>query len=370
MNALMAELGIWIGSAATLGLIAGFFLCLARPRGTDPRIGLGAHPRIATLEERIDELLAAQQHKDALLDELQTQLERTRDEHRAAENRLLHFEAIDLDATDALAHQAEAQLEELTSERESVRRELEEARARNRSLQSRLDESLDRLVELERARMHPASPTAEVDTRHVPDPIVLGVEKSMPLIVQHEDVEYASEASIESVAVMTAPLVDDEFHTAPTPHERRRASEPPQVSTAPTADEGAERSLADLPTMPDAVKERLILIGVATNLAFLHKAGKKVGRRALIASTRLDESTVVGWLRLADLMRVGLRNEDLRALGQAGVQSLRDLARADAAKLAVRLQAKHESRGRGTIDAAAVQRWIDRARSLESLVEV
>lgn len=370
MNALMAELGIWIGSAATLGLIAGFFLCLARPRGTDLRADATTHAQTSALEARIDELLGAQQHKDTLLAELQTQLERVRDEHRAAESRLHQFETSEVDASRTLVNQAEARLAELESERENARREIEEARARNRSLQTRLDESLDRLVELERARMQPTGTTAKVDEARTPDPIVLGVEKSMPLTVQHEGGEFAAEATVAPVAIMTAPIVDDAFPPASKTRERRVASEPPRSSVATIPDEGAERSIADLPTMPEAVKERLILIGAATNLAFLHKAGKKVGRRALIASTRLDETTLVGWLRMADLMRVGLRNEDLRALGQVGVQSLRDLARADATKLAVRLQSKHESRGRGTIDAAAVQRWIDRARSLESLVEV
>ena len=340
MNALMLELGVWIGSAATLGLIAGFFLCLGRPRSSSASTEAALTEQSA-LEQRVDELLEAQQRKDELLQELRTEVERAHDERRVAEESLRNAAATGADATSEAAARAAIEFEQLAAEHAKAMHEIEQMRARNRSLQERLDESADRLVELERARMQFRPQAVPSTDSMFTTPLSLDVEKSMPLTVEHDGMDELEDAKVVTVAVMTEPQVD----------------------------EGAERTIADLPGMPDAVKERLTLIGAATNLAFLHKAGKRVGRRALIASTRLDEATVLGWLRVADLMRVGLRNEDLRALARAGVQSLADLARADAAKLAVRLQAKNESRGRTTIDAPAVQRWIDRAGSLESLVE-
>jgi uncharacterized protein (UPF0335 family) len=315
MNALVVELGLWIGLAAVLGIVAGFCFGLLVPRRSSRLAAAEAahHADVKAMRALLDQAREETHHKEELLALLRDEVEALRAQQQAAAG---HVAVVD------------------------------ELRALTRSLQERLDESNERVERLERERSAVAAHTGE-GTRSVSgavfttqSAIALDVQKSQPLTVERFESEFTAVA-------VTPESADETIEPVP----------------------GAERSINDLPGIPSAVKERLALIGASTNLSFLHKAGRRSGRRALVASTRLDEAMLLSWLRLADLMRVGMRTEDLRALWQTGIRGLEELGEADPVKLSARVQARSEGLGGDTIDEATVRRWIERARTLSPLVE-
>lgn len=367
MNELMMELGIWIGSAAALGLVAGFFLGLARVRS-------GGSLELAHLEERLQELRRQHERKDELREALQQEITRLQAEQEAMAERQRALQ-VQLD-------EGTQRVRELEREREQARKEAHEQTERQQR---------EREATVQTTSAPEPTPLESTPLELERESLVFEVEKSLPLTVDRSDdddlsvsvatppftelvteaatataTQTRAESEVEAISATTTKTPPEQPVEAP----RARGHVGMSGPVVPVRDEGAERDLADIADLPDAVKERLALIGARTNLAFLRKAGRRGGRRALIASTRLDESKLLGWLQSADLMRVGLRAEDMRALGRAGIHGLAQLARADETALAARLRSQSERRGQEPVDVAALARWIERARELEPLVEI
>lgn len=218
-----------------------------------------------------------------------------------------------------------SQVERLRRERDEYAQELEDVRERNHALEKRLDEAVDRLLELERLRARDR-----------------GAGDSTPLdpAVARERARASADLEVE-------------------------ASGPLRVAPEAGEDPGSERPLVEVDGIPPDVVERLALVGVHTNLDLLRKAGPSRHRRALATSMRIAGHDLLRFVRRADLARIGLRGRDLRTLEEAGVDDLRALAGAEASDLLGRLR----SHGGDTVDAATVDRWIHRARELPWMVD-
>jgi len=80
---------------------------------------------------------------------------------------------------------------------------------------------------------------------------------------------------------------------------------------------------------------------------------------------RMEGHALAQIVHQADLARIGLRSHDLRILAATGIGDLRDLAGASSLDLLAGIRAQ----GGDTIDAATVDRWIERARSLTWMVD-
>ena len=218
-----------------------------------------------------------------------------------------------------------SQVDRLRRERDEYAQELEKVRERNHALEKRLDEAVDRLLELERLRARDR-----------------GAGDSTPLdpAVARERARASAELEVE-------------------------ASGPLRVAPAPHEDPGSEKPLVEIEGIPPDVVERLALVAVHTNLDLLRKAGPSRHRRALATSMRIAGHDLLRFVHRADLARIGLRCRDLQVLEDVGVDDLRALAGAEAAVLLDDLR----SHGGATIDAATVDRWIHRARELTWMVD-
>ena len=234
-------------------------------------------------------------------------------------------------ATEQTLSTLRSQVARLRRERDDHARELDTLRERNRALQKSLDETVDRLLELERRRARERAGVAG--------------ERASPL-----DPAVAREQARD----------DRDLHA--------RASGPLRSidpDTPADEDPGFEKPLSEIEGIPKDVAERLVLVGVHTNLDLLHKAGPARHRRSLATSMRMEGHTLVQIVHRADLARIGLRSRDLQMLTTAGIDDLRGLAGASSLDLLARIRA-HDG---GTIDAATVDRWIERARGLTWMVD-
>ena len=239
-------------------------------------------------------------------------------------------------AADEVVDTLREQIDRLRGERDDRARELRNFKEQNNSLQRRLDETADRLVEFERKRMQTKtiSPDAEAGPRPVDrETLELNVQKSRPL---------EADAPTEVVETLAAQLDG--------------------------TDPGHEKPIAEIAGIPADLAERLALIGAKTNLQFLQKAGSPTHRGAMAKSMRLDAAELLGYVHRADLLRTGMRDEDVDQLAKAGVGSVRSLASADAAALVDRMTQAPGAGGGKAPDTAAVARWIGAAQTLAPMV--
>jgi len=362
MIALATEVTVWLLASSVLCLIAGFALArsFARPSAGDP-------PRVITddddIKALIEELRQEQRSKDDEMASLRSQL----DDLRRGPQPSPEVSSV----TDEVVETLREQLDRLRSERDDRALELKTFREQNTSLQRRLNETADRLVEFERKRMQTrGEPVAEPDPLVAPDVAATPREPRAPLdpAVQREREREIAELPVERSSPLQVGNEPIEDVPPPAAIERTDDEEP---EPAPAPEPGAERPLTEIATIPRDVIERLDLVGVKTNLQLLKKAGPRARRNGLATSMRLQPEEVLAFVHRADLLRVGMRHEDVVLLDDAGVRSLNALASAKADPLNNRLQSiGNRGAGReGTVTAETVQRWIDTAASLPDMVE-
>lgn len=112
--------------------------------------------------------------------------------------------------------------------------------------------------------------------------------------------------------------------------------------------------------------------GVRTTEALLKRGDRKSGRRRLAKETGLAERQILEWVNRADLMRVkGIGSEYSDLLEEAGVDTVRELRRRNAASLTKKIveinEGKHLVRRLPT--EKMVASWIDHAAALEPTVK-
>ena len=118
--------------------------------------------------------------------------------------------------------------------------------------------------------------------------------------------------------------------------------------------------------------EKLAGAGVETTDDLLAKGATPKGRADLAAATGIDSGKMLTWVNHVDLMRLtGVGSEYSDLLEAAGVDSPAELARRNAANLAVTLGEANAARSlvRQVPSEPMVERWIEEAKTLPKIVE-
>lgn len=129
--------------------------------------------------------------------------------------------------------------------------------------------------------------------------------------------------------------------------------------------------LIDIEGIGPAYAAKLEEGGVTSVEDLLAKGGTKKGRQALAESAGVAEALVLRWVNHADLMRIdGVGPEYAELLEVAGVDSVPELSRRNAANLAAAMAAANEERTRvqRVPSEKVVQKWVDEAKTLERAV--
>ncbi len=127
-------------------------------------------------------------------------------------------------------------------------------------------------------------------------------------------------------------------------------------------------ALEDIPqTVPAADAQKLKTAGVPTTFALLEKGGSAAARKGLAKQTKIAEKTLEAWVQLADLLRVrGIGPDVARLLTAAGIRTVDQLKKADAAKLNDEIgkvnSKQHLSENPPSLEH--LQAWIKQAESL------
>ena len=114
--------------------------------------------------------------------------------------------------------------------------------------------------------------------------------------------------------------------------------------------------------------EKLIAAGIKSTADFLNKCSAAKGRQAVAAETDISEKLILKWANHADLMRIsGVGPEYAELLEGAGVDTVKELRRRNAANLAAHMAAVQEEKKltRKAPGEKVVARWIEAAKGME-----
>ncbi len=133
-----------------------------------------------------------------------------------------------------------------------------------------------------------------------------------------------------------------------------------------------KHKIAEIEDIDAATEEQLAGLGVKTTEDLLTRGATPSGRKELARSLERQESEILRWVNHADLMRVkgiGMQFADL--LEEAGVDTIPELARRNAANLHAALAELNEQEGHAgrspTEDEVA--QWVEQAKGLERAIE-
>ena len=111
--------------------------------------------------------------------------------------------------------------------------------------------------------------------------------------------------------------------------------------------------------------------GISSTEQLLERGGFQEQRSALVAESGIDEITLMPWLTRADLERIlGIGWDFAELIAEAGIETVPDLAQADAESLREGISTANAKLSLVTRmpSIAAVQSWIDEAKTLEPAI--
>ncbi|MFG1317984.1 DUF4332 domain-containing protein [Xanthobacter autotrophicus] len=117
--------------------------------------------------------------------------------------------------------------------------------------------------------------------------------------------------------------------------------------------------------------DKLKSAGITTTDALLEKAKSPKGRKELAAATGIDESRILKWANMADLMRIkGVGEEYSELLEAAGVDTVKELKTRVPANLTKALADVNAQKKlvRALPTASMVEKWIAQAKDLPSVL--
>jgi predicted flap endonuclease-1-like 5' DNA nuclease len=130
--------------------------------------------------------------------------------------------------------------------------------------------------------------------------------------------------------------------------------------------------IVDVEGIGPGFAEKLIAAGVANTDEFLARAGSASGRDALSTATGISARQLLEWVNHVDLMRIdGVGSEFADLLEAAGVDSCAELARRNAANLAITFQELDAARPNTTRRVPSenvIAGWIEQAGKLAGVV--
>jgi len=130
--------------------------------------------------------------------------------------------------------------------------------------------------------------------------------------------------------------------------------------------------IEDIEGVGKAYGKRLRGMGIETTQDLIERGRRTEDRKSIAESISIDEEAVLQWTSISDLMRVeGVHSQFSELLEASGVSSVQDLAQKNPKTLAATMAEVNaqEARTHTVPSAETVAHWIDRARTLPSLVE-
>lgn len=143
------------------------------------------------------------------------------------------------------------------------------------------------------------------------------------------------------------------------------------IATDPRGDMA---SLTSIEGITAAAQKKLKGAGVGSSEALLERGATKKGRKELSENAKIAETKILEWVNRADLMRIkGVSSQYSDLLEAAGVDTVKELKRRNAANLATAMEAAN-TKGRKqlvkrTPSAKVVQGWVDAAKGLPAVVK-
>lgn len=117
--------------------------------------------------------------------------------------------------------------------------------------------------------------------------------------------------------------------------------------------------------------DKLKSADITTTDALLEKAKSPKGRKELAAATGIDESRILKWANMADLMRIkGVGEEYSELLEAAGVDTVKELKTRVPANLTKALADVNAQKKlvRALPTASMVEKWVAQAKDLPSVL--
>lgn len=112
---------------------------------------------------------------------------------------------------------------------------------------------------------------------------------------------------------------------------------------------------------------KLKAAGIKNTMALLDAAREPKGRKALAEKTGIEESRILKWANLCDLMRIkGVAEEYSELLEAAGVDTVKELRNRNAGSLTTKMAEVNAAKRlvRVVPSESAVQKWIEQAKTL------
>lgn len=127
-------------------------------------------------------------------------------------------------------------------------------------------------------------------------------------------------------------------------------------------------SISDIEGIGPKFAEKLKGIGIKTTGALLETAKAPKGRKQLASDSGIDESHILKWANMADLMRInGVAEEYSELLEAAGVDTVKELRNRNAANLAVKMAEVNAEKKlvRLVPSEKIVTKWVEQAKELK-----
>lgn len=133
----------------------------------------------------------------------------------------------------------------------------------------------------------------------------------------------------------------------------------------------ASYSIMEIEGIGPSFKKKLQKVGVRTTGKLLERAANPKGRRSLAEECGIDESRILKWANMADLMRVkGVAEEYSELLEAAGVDTVKELKRRNAANLAEKMAEVNKKKKlvRLLPSEKRVESWVSNAKTLKAVM--
>ena len=133
----------------------------------------------------------------------------------------------------------------------------------------------------------------------------------------------------------------------------------------------ASYSIMEIEGIGPSFKNKLQKIGVRTTGKLLERAANPKGRRQLAEESGIDESRILKWANMADLMRIkGVAEEYSELLEAAGVDTVKELKRRNAANLADKMAEVNKKKKlvRLLPSEKRVDSWVAHAKTLKAVM--
>ena len=121
-----------------------------------------------------------------------------------------------------------------------------------------------------------------------------------------------------------------------------------------------------------AYAKKLRAAGIKTTEALLKKGADKKGRAAVAEMSGIDETLILEWVNLSDLMRVkGIGEEYSDLLEEAGVDTVKELRNRKPANLHAKMLEVNTAKKlvRRPPALSMVERWVAEAKELPPMVK-